>query len=106
PFADVRRALDADSSTVLAAIDGDGLAGTAMVGYDGHRGWVHYLAVSPTARRGGIGRALMAAAEQWARRRGAPKMQLQVRNENAEVVAFYEALGYVEQQAITLGKKL
>jgi len=76
-----------------------------MVGFDGHRGWVYYLAVSPDHRRKGLGRALMAAAEAWLRARGAPKIQLMVREEN-EAIAFYEALGLERQKVVTLGRFL
>jgi len=75
-----------------------------MTGYDGHRGWVYYLAVAPDRRRGGLGRALMAAAEAWLRARGAPKIQLMVRGDNAAALGFYEALGLERQAVVTLGR--
>lgn len=106
PAADLARALDGPSSTVLAAVDENTLVGTVMVGHDGHRGWVYYLAVDPARRRDGLGRALMTAAEEWISSAGIPKVHLMVRSENAEVVAFYEALGYADQQVIVLGRFL
>ena len=81
PAADLERALTGPASTVLAAVDG-GLVGTAMVGHDGHRAWVYYLAVDPARQGGGVGRALMAACEWWAGDRGLPKLQLMVRADN------------------------
>ena len=84
----------------------DALSATVMVGFDGHRGWVYYLAVDPGARRGGLGRAMMAAAEDWLRARGAPKIQLMVREDNAAVAAFYERLGYEVQATTVFGKWL
>ena len=106
PRADAVRALDGTTSTILAAqVDGR-LAGTVMVGMDGHRGWVHYLAVSPERRREGWGRRLMVAAEDWLRDQGAPKVQLMVRTGNAVVLGFYTALGYTDQEAIVLGRFL
>ncbi|RYD84603.1 MAG: GNAT family N-acetyltransferase, partial [Sphingomonadales bacterium] len=80
--------------------------GSAIAGFDGHRGWVYYLAVSPDARRGGLGRALMAAAEDWLRERGAPKIQLMVRGSNADALGFYEALGFERQDVVVLGRFL
>jgi ribosomal protein S18 acetylase RimI-like enzyme len=104
PRADLARALEGSSSTVLAAVEQDGLVGTAMVGHDGHRGWVYYVAVRPSHRGRGLGRALMAACEQWVAGRGIPKMQLMVRTGNAGTRDFYERLGYAVQDTVVLGK--
>lgn len=106
PHADLTRALDGATSTVLAVWDGPQLVGTVMVGHDGHRGWVYYLAVSPAQRRRGIGRQLMAAGEAWLREQGAPKVQLMVRRGNTEAMGFYEALGFTDQETVTLGRFL
>jgi ribosomal protein S18 acetylase RimI-like enzyme len=107
PDEDLARALDGTASTVLAARDNDGrLLGTAMVGHDGHRGWVYYLAVHSDAQRRGIGRALMQACEEWVRDHGVPKIQLMVRSTNTDVVAFYESLGYVASDVVVLGRVL
>ena len=106
PHDDLIRAMDGPSSTVLAAVDGDALAGTAMVGHDGHRGWVYYLAVRPDRRRAGVGRELMQASEQWLIQREVPKLNLMVRTTNASVIAFYETLGYGDGQVTVLGKLL
>ena len=93
PTEDLRRAISAPSSTVLAGTDGDTLTATAMVGHDGHRGWVYYLAVSPGARGSGHGRAMMKACEDWLAERGVPKIQVMVRPENADARGFYASLG-------------
>lgn len=77
-----------------------------MVGFDGHRGWVYYLAVSPSRQRAGLGRALMVAAEEWLSRRNAPKAQLMARDDNAAAHGFYAALGYTVQPVVTFGKRL
>lgn len=107
PHADLARALAGPTSTVLAAEDEDGrLLGTAMVGHDGHRGWVYYLAVQPALRRSGLGRALMHASEEWLRERRVPKVNLMVRTTNSAVIAFYEALGYKDGEVVVLGKFL
>lgn len=107
PVQDFARALEGESSTILVAQGEDGeIAGSAMVGDDGHRGWVYYLAVAPAARRSGLGRALMAAAEDWLRARGCPKVQLMVREGNEEALGFYAALGLERQGVVTLGRFL
>jgi ribosomal protein S18 acetylase RimI-like enzyme len=77
-----------------------------MVGFDGHRGWVYYLAVDPGRRRRGLGRSLMAAAEDWLMVRGAPKLQLMVRSDNEAAMGFYQRLGLERQEVIVLGRRL
>jgi ribosomal protein S18 acetylase RimI-like enzyme len=106
PHADLRRALAGPTSTVLAARAGGALMGTAMVGHDGHRGWIYYLAVDPAHQRGGVGRALVAACEDWVRARDIPKIQLMVRDTNRAAVVFYEALGYRDAETVVLGRFL
>jgi ribosomal protein S18 acetylase RimI-like enzyme len=94
PEVDLRRALTGESSTVLGGFADHGLVGTVMVGHDGHRGWVYYLAVDEAERGTGLGRTLMNAAEEWLRSRGAVKVQLMVRSANTAVLGFYDRLGY------------
>ena len=107
PRADFDRAVAGCSSAVLGVRDGAGrLQGTAMVGHDGHRGWVYYLAVDPASRGSGLGRQLMAACELWLADRGLPKIQFMVRRDNADVLAFYERLGYQAQEVVVLGRRL
>ena len=107
PDADLRRAMEGATSTVLAALDADGaLSGTAMVGHDGHRGWIYYVAVPPARQHHGTGRALVHACEEWVRAHGVPKVQLMVRTTNTAVVGFYEALGYADQECVVLGRFL
>ena len=106
PHVDLQSALSGTTSTVLAAVDADRLLGTVMVGTDGHRGWMYYLAVAPEARSTGLGRALVAAAEGWVRDRGIPKLMLMVRTDNAAVLGFYAALGYEANDVVTLGRRL
>jgi ribosomal protein S18 acetylase RimI-like enzyme len=77
-----------------------------MVGYEGHRGWINYLAVSPDHQRKGYGRLLMDEAERLLRKEGCPKINLQVRTTNAAVLAFYKALGYGQDEVVSLGKRL
>ena len=88
------------------AEEGTEIVGTVMAGYDGHRGWVNYLAVHPGHRRAGLGRALMAEAERVLGEAGCPKVNLQLRSGNDEALAFYEALGYVHDDVVSLGRRL
>lgn len=106
PVTDFALALRETSSAVLIARLDGALAGTAMVGFDGHRGWVYYLGVAEAWRGHGIGRSLMAACEQWLVVRGCPKAQLMVRGENATALGFYDAIGYERQDVVTLGRRL
>ena len=106
PVHDLQRALDGPSSIVLVG-DADGvLVATAMVGHDGHRGWVYYVAVREDVRGRGHGAAIMRAAEDWLRTRGIPKVQLMVRDDNAAAAGFYEALGYEPASVRVLGRRL
>lgn len=82
------------------------VVGAAMVGYDGHRGWVNYLAVDESRRGEGIGAALMAEAERLLVERGCPKLNLQVRSTNQGVIDWYRSLGYEPDHAVGLGKRL
>jgi len=106
PATDLRRALDGPMSTVLGAFLDDRLVGTVMVGHDGHRGWVYYLAVAETQRGTGLGRRLMQAAEAWLVERGAVKLQLMVRETNSAVMGFYDRLGYADADVRVLAKRL
>lgn len=107
PYRDIERKLTVQRELFLVADGGDGaVVGTAMVGYDGHRGWVNYLAVADPARGTGLGRALMHEAERLLVERGCPKLNVQVRTANVEVIAFYERLGYALDDAVSLGKRL
>lgn len=106
PGTDFRLALANPTSCVLVAGGESSVTGTVMVGFDGHRGWVYYLGVAPGAQRLGVGRALMAAAEDWLRARACPKIMFMVRTDNLATKAFYAALGYEPQAVETLGRRL
>lgn len=106
PHRDIQRKLSEQPELFLVATIGDALVGSAMVGFDGHRGWVYYLAVSLQHRKQSIGRALMHEAERLLMERGCPKINLLVRSSNAEVIAFYRKLGYAQDDAISLGRRL
>jgi ribosomal protein S18 acetylase RimI-like enzyme len=106
PEADFDRALGGPGSTILVGVDDSRVVATAMAGDDGHRGWVYYVAVREDARGRGLGRAMMAAAEDWLRERGVPKVQLMVRDSNEAVIGFYEALGYESTPVKVVGRWL
>lgn len=106
PHADLKLALATPTATILAGrVDGT-LVATVMTGFDGHRGWVYYLAVSPDHQRAGHGAAMMRAAESWLRERGVPKLNLMVRGDNLAATGFYEAIGYERSDVIVLQKFL
>ena len=92
--ADFQRAINGATPAVLGLQQDDELIGTVMVGHDGHRGWVYYLAVGKAHQRSGIGSGLMGAAEDRLRKMGAIKVQLMVRSENESALGFYDSVGY------------
>ena len=106
PAADIALARRGPNSAILIGRDGDAVIATAMVGHDGHRGWVYYVAVDPARREKGVGRAIMNAAEDWLRACGIEKLQLMVRGDNTRVQAFYGSLGYLEQERVLFAKWL
>jgi ribosomal protein S18 acetylase RimI-like enzyme len=106
PDVDIALARRRENSTVLVGRDGDAIVATAMVGHDGHRGWVYYVAVDPDRRAQGFGRTIMNAAEDWLRQAGIPKLQLLVRRENTQAGAFYSSLGYAESSSVMFAKWL
>ena len=106
PHADIAAALACPTSTILAAREEGRVIGTVMAGYDGHRGWLYYVAVAADQRGAGLGRALVRAAEQWLAGQGARVIRLMIRAENDAVKGFYEALGYEDGQMIVMGRRL
>ena len=106
PRRDIARKLTVQPDLFLIATAGAGPVASAMVGFDGHRGWVNYLAVAPSHRHQSIGRVLMQEAERLLTALGCPKLNLQVRSTNVEVLAFYRALGYAPDDVVSLGRRL
>ncbi len=106
PTADIALARRGPNATILIGREGNAIVATAMVGHDGHRGWVYYVATDPDRRAKGYGRAIMNAAEDWLRAAGIAKLQLLVRRENAKAGAFYQSIGYAEAQTIVFAKWL
>ena len=105
PRADIALARSSPTSEVLAGRRDGRIVVSAMVGTDGHRGWVYYLAADPELRRQGLGRLMMQACEAWAQGRGVPKIQLMVRGANLATIGFYKALGYLQEDIVVLGKR-
>jgi len=106
PAGDIALARGGEHSTILVGKDRGALVASVMVGHDGHRGWVYYVTVDPDRRHEGFGREIMNAAEDWLRARGILKLQLLVRKDNAKVHAFYQSIGYYNQETATFAKWL
>ncbi len=106
PRKDIARKLSVQPELFLVLDLDDVVSGTAMVGFDGHRGWVYYLAVLPELQGGGHGRELMAAAEQVLLDLGCPKFNLQIREGNERVIGFYRSLGYDVDPIVSMSKRL
>lgn len=106
PSLDIARKLKVNPELFLIGEEDGLIIASAMFGYEGHRGWVNYLAVSPSHQRKGYAKQLMQHGEQLLYAAGCPKLNLQVRSTNASVLAFYESLGYKNDEVISLGKRL
>jgi ribosomal protein S18 acetylase RimI-like enzyme len=106
PHKDVARKLRVRREWFLVAEDAGRIVGSVMAGYEGHRGWINYLAVESSRRRGGLGRRLMAEAERLLREAGCPKINLQVRAANTAAIAFYRQLGFAADDVVSFGKRL
>ena len=106
PAADIALARRGTNSTILVGRADDRIVASALVGHDGHRGWVYYVAVDPDQQGKDFGRAIMAAAEDWLRAQGLEKVMLMVRADNAKVRAFYDKLGYETQERVIYAKWL
>ncbi|MHC2999190.1 GNAT family acetyltransferase [Microbacterium sp. HJ5] len=106
PYQDINRKLKVQPELFLVAVDGADIVGTVMAGYDGHRGWLYYLASDPARRGQGIARSLVEAAEHLLLDMGCPKVQLMVRPDNDIAQGFYEALGFEAFETWATGKRL
>jgi ribosomal protein S18 acetylase RimI-like enzyme len=106
PAADIALARRGGNATILVGRDNGAIVATALVGHDGHRGWVYYVAVEPAQQKKGFGRLIMDAAEDWLREARIEKIMLMVRPENTAVRAFYESIGYAEQPRLIFAKWL
>ncbi|HYK92877.1 MAG TPA: GNAT family acetyltransferase [Thermoplasmata archaeon] len=106
PHKDIQRKLKVRPDLFLVGLVEGRLIATVMAGYDGHRGWLNYLAVDPAYQRGGRARALVTEAERRLRDAGCPKVNLQIRTSNLGVLEFYRRLGYTRDDVVSLGKRL
>ena len=106
PHRDIQRKLQVKADGFLVSLMNGQIVATVMAGYEGHRGWINYLAVHPRYRHKGIGRRMMEAAEEYLRSLGCPKINLQVRGSNTEVIEFYQKIGFKKDEVLSLGKRL
>ena len=114
PVRDIQRKLKVGPDLFLVGIDKESVNGieeekvvaTVMGGYEGHRGWINYLAVHPTSQRQGYGQQMMAAVERLLTEKGCPKINLQVRDTNQKILSFYYSIGYGDDNVVSLGKRL
>lgn len=106
PHLDIRRKLKVQPGMFLVACIEEKVIGSVMAGYEGHRGWINYLAVHPDYRNKGFAVQLMNRAEELLRAIGCPKINLQVRTSNTEVIEFYKGIGFSADDAVSLGKRL
>jgi ribosomal protein S18 acetylase RimI-like enzyme len=106
PHRDIARKLTEQPELFLVGTENNAVVSTVMVGFDGHRGWAYYLAVTPEYRGQSFARSLMQEAERLLLERGCPKLNLQVRSSNTDAVEFYRKLGYVQDEVVSLGRRL
>ncbi len=106
PHKDIARKLTVQPELFVVGIQDNQLISSAMFGFEGHRGWVNYLAVAPAHQRKGHASTLMRWGEEALKARGCPKINLQVRSSNSAVIAFYKSLGYGIDEVTSLGKRL
>ena len=108
PASDIEFCVGSENSILLVGVAGgeSKIVATAMVGHDGHRGWVYYVAVAPKHQEKGAGREIMAHAEGWLAQRGVPKAMLMIRETNKKVIGFYERLGYAVEERVVMARWL
>jgi ribosomal protein S18 acetylase RimI-like enzyme len=106
PEKDIERKLGVNPELFLVGFFNEALVATCMAGYEGHRGWINYLAVAPQYRRQGVATRMMEAAEKSLKSAGCPKINLQVRTSNKAVIQFYESIGFSTDDVVSLGKQL
>ncbi len=106
PRKDIARKLRVNPELFIVGESSGKIIGTCMVGYEGHRGWINYLAIHPDHQRRGYATELMREAERLLRPLGCPKINLQVRSSNASVIAFYESLGFRRDNVVSFGRRL
>ena len=106
PKLDIKRKCQENIDLFFVGEVEDEVIATCMAGFDGHRGWIYYLAVHPEYQGNGFGKAIVKHAEDSLRNRGCPKIDLMVRDTNRKVIEFYERIGFSQEPVIVLGKRL
>jgi len=106
PAKDIERKLKVDPDLFLVGHLSENIVASVMGGYEGHRGWINYLAVSPNHRRNGYAKMIMLFLEARIKEKGCPKINLQVRNSNSDIISFYKSIGYGDDNVVGLGKRL
>ena len=106
PQRDIERMLRVYPDLFLVGLINESVAATVMGGYDGHRGWIYYLGVSPEYRRRGYARMMMDAVTEKLRDIGCPKINIQIRADNSQALGFYESLGYATEDRVSIAKRL
>ena len=106
PVKDIERKLKVNPEWFLVGEMDGRIIASCMAGYEGHRGWINYLAVLPDHQRQGLAGKIMEQAEKLLRAAGCPKINLQVRTSNSKVIAFYKSIGFTIDEAVSMGKRL
>ena len=106
PSKDIRRKVQLDPRELLRVLHDNSLIASVMAAYEGHRGWINYLAVDPEYRRKGLGKTMMKAAETYLEQFECPKINLQIHAQNHQVIEFYKSIGFLQEDVINLGKRL
>ncbi|PWU09090.1 MAG: GNAT family acetyltransferase [Verrucomicrobia bacterium] len=106
PSKDIQRKMNVRPDLFLVGVQNEDIVASVMAGYEGHRGWLNYLAVDPEHQRRGFARAIVEEAERLLRKAGCPKINLQVRTSNLGAVEFYRRVGYTMDEVVSMGKRL
>ena len=106
PSKDISRKVQLDPEGLLLGWYDNSLIASVMAGYEGHRGWINYLAVDPEYRRKGLGKTMMKAAETYLEQFECPKINLQIQAQNHQVIEFYKSIGFLQEDVINMGKRL
>ena len=106
PHKDIARKLQVQPELFLVGILDSSLIATVMGGYEGHRGWINYLAVHPDFQGKGYGQEIMNSVETGLREMGCPKINLQIRTGNNKIASFYQKLGFTNDQVVSMGKRM
>ena len=106
PISDIERKLKVNPEWFLVGVIEDEVVATCMAGYEGHRGWINYLAVRPDLQSQGFGKQIMDHAESLLTKAGCPKINLQIRSTNQKAIGFYESIGYKKDRVVSMGKRL